>query len=149
MYLINSRPKLSNLFNCTLLGYNLEDEFLELQKWGLQWKDEIKFNYLSKWNRRWSWEKRLTCYLQGGPQSGSWAPPAYHCSVQQQTSHLSLSVLFASRIILHMFKSWTTPTNKDWEYFWFEGHAVVSENTKVMGACAQTGLCMPGCESGR
>ena len=105
MYLINSLPKLSNLFSCALQGYNLEGEFLECRDGGrgLQRKYEIKFNYPSKWNRRWSWEKRLTCYLQGGPHSGSWAPPAYHCSVQQLTSHLSSSVLFASRIILHTF----------------------------------------------
>jgi len=26
--------------------------------------------------------QKLTCYTQDGPHSGSWAPPAYHCSVQ-------------------------------------------------------------------
>ena len=34
MYLINSLPKLSNLFNCALLGYNLEGEFLECRNGG-------------------------------------------------------------------------------------------------------------------
>ena len=80
--MLNLKP--NNLFNCALR----RTDIWELRKWG--WGPKTSFNSIQPKRKKDNQfillttrnMQKLTCYTQDGPHSGSWAPPAYHCSVQ-------------------------------------------------------------------